>query len=512
MTKGEAGDRLPIVIQSGRKGALMKPVQSFLAFLAFAGAAALGLLALGNLATLIVKGPAAQQIVRVEGDMQAAAPAAASNGMQASEAANAKPQAAETDTATSDAIDPDKGAKAFSACKACHTAENGGANKVGPNLWGAVNRAPASVEGFKYSKAMVAFAGGKWEPAVLDDYLANPKKIVPGTAMAYAGMKSAADRHNLIAWLATQSDTPLAADQLGFAIAAADAPAADGAPAAPEAAEVVYADPPPPSDADIAKSNEAVAALKALLPNLDYERARHHPIHLKPAIDAATDAECLVCHEEVLATNTREKSPAGVESAQSIAWYQTLSTYDGPQATFHQRHATTPYARAVMNLKCNFCHQGNDVREESPTMTVTEAAMASNNGAEPFTNRKMVNPSKTCLLCHGAMPDPVNIMGLAGPWHEARVDLESEEAPNGCITCHGELFRTNRHKVSYLNAATIEDLAAESSDVCFGCHGGRSWYRVSYPYPRHPWPGMDPAVPDWAKDRPTESDARYAVK
>lgn len=480
----------------------MKPVQSILAFLAFAGAAALGLLALGNLAALIVKGPSAPQIVRIEGDApKAPEPVAA--------AVEAPPAATETASAAPAAIEPDKGAKAFAACKACHGADKGGPNKVGPNLWALVGRATASVDGFKYSKAMAAFAGKTWSPELLDQYLAAPKTIVPGTSMAYAGMKSIADRRNLIAWLATQSDSPLAADQLGFA-AAPDTPDAEAT--APEAPAVAYADPPPPGEAEIAKSNEAIAALKALLPSLDYERARHHPVHSKPMIDAASDGECLVCHEEVLATNVREKSPAGVEAAQSLAWYQTLATYGGPQATFHQRHATTDYARAVMTLKCNFCHQGNDVREESPTVTVAEADMASNNGGEPFTNRKMVNPEKTCLLCHGAMPDPVNIMGLAGPWHEARVDLETEETPNGCLTCHAELFRTNRHKVSYLNAATIEDLATESSDVCFGCHGGRAWYRNSYPYPRHTWPGMDPAVPDWAKDRPTESDPRYAVK
>jgi hypothetical protein len=115
----------------------------------------------------------------------------------------------------------------------------------------------------------------------------------------------------------------------------------------------------------------------------------------------------------------------------------------------------------------------------------------------------MVNPSQTCLLCHGAMPDPVNIMGLAGPWPEARKDLESARMlPTAACPATRTLFRTNRHNVTYLNAATIEDVAKESSDVCYGCHGGRAWYMNSYPYPRHPWPGMDTStVPDWAKDR-----------
>ena len=51
----------------------------------------------------------------------------------------------------------------------------------------------------------------------------------------------------------------------------------------------------------------------------------------------------------------------------------------------------------------------------------------------------------------------------------------------------------------------------KNADVCYGCHGGRSWYRIGYAYPRHSWEGMSPEVPDWAKNRPTESEARFAL-
>ena len=98
-------------------------------------------------------------------------------------------------------------------------------------------------------------------------------------------------------------------------------------------------------------------------------------------------------------------------------------------------------------------------------------------------------------------------------WHQLRDDLETADTPNGCLSCHAEQFRTVRHQVSYLKPDAIEAAAqAGSSDTCYGCHGGRSWYRNSYPYPRHPWPGMDAAVPDWAKSRPTASDSRYAIR
>jgi hypothetical protein len=113
----------------------------------------------------------------------------------------------------------------------------------------------------------------------------------------------------------------------------------------------------------------AVEALKKATAGWDHQRAKYHPIHFKPAIDKATNGECLACHQEVLDTPVREKSPAGVEAQTSLAWYQTLATYDGPQMTFHQRHMSSPYAKAVMNLQCTFCHQGNDPREEAPVMS-----------------------------------------------------------------------------------------------------------------------------------------------
>ena len=81
----------------------------------------------------------------------------------------------------------------------------GGPNVVGPNLFGVVGRAVAAHEGYQYSDAMKAFAeGGKvWDPATIDAYLANPKGVVPGTKMAFPGVKSEADRANVIAYLET---------------------------------------------------------------------------------------------------------------------------------------------------------------------------------------------------------------------------------------------------------------------------------------------------------------------
>ncbi len=81
---------------------------------------------------------------------------------------------------------------------------------------------------------------------------------------------------------------------------------------------------------------------------------------------------------------------------------------------------------------------------------------------------------------------------------------------NNCLLCHANI-RTTRHQVNFLKADAIEAAAAEDPDVCFGCHGGRQWYRIAYPYPRHSWDGMGDDIPDWAKDRPTESEPRFLI-
>ncbi|MEA1650268.1 cytochrome c family protein [Nitrospirillum sp. BR 11164] len=102
--------------------------------------------------------------------------------------------------AAQSAGDPVKGEKIFVRCKACHSAEKDGADKLGPNLWGVVGRASASEEGFNYSPAMKG-AGLKWDAATLDVYLTKPAALVPGTRMAFPGIPAAQDRADVIAYL-----------------------------------------------------------------------------------------------------------------------------------------------------------------------------------------------------------------------------------------------------------------------------------------------------------------------
>ena len=104
--------------------------------------------------------------------------------------------------------DPEAGAKKFRQCKACHTVESGGGNRVGPNLYGVIGRPVASVDGFKYSSAMRDH-GGNWDIERLDAFLENPRKTVPRTRMSYRGLSDPEDRADMIAYLNTQSDSPI---------------------------------------------------------------------------------------------------------------------------------------------------------------------------------------------------------------------------------------------------------------------------------------------------------------
>lgn len=497
----------------------MKRLESVFGAIALTLAGSTAVLAVVAVGALVVKGP---QSLHQNPPPVSPSPAQVETASTDTQPGNAAAAGAVQAAAMPD---PAAGQVVFKKCASCHTADKGGASRTGPNLWGVLNRPAAAVEGFKYSDAMLAQNSETWTPAHLDAFLTKPKDAVPGTSMSFPGLSKPADRMNLIAWLATQSDTPADPASLGFEAVAvavtADAPAEamTDEPATDEAAAIVYTDPPAPTDDEIAAIAARIVALQAELPAQDYQRARFNPIHFPPMIDTASDGECLTCHQEILDHKVRETSPAGIKSNEALAWYQTLDTYLPQERTgqseFHWRHYNSSLAQQTMNLSCNFCHRGNDPREESPDLMPLRAAFSTDAAHPEFTLRKMVNPSETCLRCHGAMPDPVNIMGLGGPWPEVRADMEDQSDPdptvaNGCLTCHAEMFRTNRHNVTYLKAAGIENLAQAGSDTCYGCHGGRAWYRISYPYPRHAWPGMDPEVPEWAKDRPTASDPRYA--
>lgn len=132
--------------------------------------------------------------------------------------------------------DAKKGESFTKPCHACHDFHKGGAIKVGPPLWGVVGRKRDSVAGFAYSDAMKA-KGGDWTYDALNEFIADPKKDIPGTKMAFAGEKEPQKRADILAYLRTLSDNPVPFPAVAAAAPAAkaEAPAAKDAPAAKEA-------------------------------------------------------------------------------------------------------------------------------------------------------------------------------------------------------------------------------------------------------------------------------------
>lgn len=94
-------------------------------------------------------------------------------------------------------------------CQSCHTFESGGADGTGPHLWDIVGRAIASVSGFNYSGALNEL-GGNWGYEELDGFLERPAAYAPGTNMTFAGLRDEGQRMDLIAYLRSLSDTPMA--------------------------------------------------------------------------------------------------------------------------------------------------------------------------------------------------------------------------------------------------------------------------------------------------------------
>ncbi len=142
------------------------------------------------------------------------------------------------------AADIAKGEAKFGSCKSCHTATAGGAAGIGPNLFGIVGKGVAGGS-FAYSEDLKKL-GGKWDWATLDSWLKNPKAMVSGTKMSFAGFSDGADRANVIAYLNAQgSNLPMpAAPAAAPAEEVKEGAVKDGAPeasaaasAAPEAAK-----------------------------------------------------------------------------------------------------------------------------------------------------------------------------------------------------------------------------------------------------------------------------------
>ncbi len=211
--------------------------------------------------------------------------------------------------ATADAA---AGQASFRRCTACHTAEEGGANRVGPNLWGIVNRPVAGKEGFAYSAGMQAFAEGGtvWDFEHLSGFLVNPRSYVQGTSMSFAGISDPQEEANLIAYLNTLSATPAPLPEIAPA-AAEEAPAEDAAaPAEGEAAP-----------ADAAAPTEATPATPT--PETDGTDAGAEPDAATPAVPQAGDGQSApegqVTPEDAAPAEEEEQTSAPAQADQAAA-------------------------------------------------------------------------------------------------------------------------------------------------------------------------------------------------
>ncbi|WOE76225.1 c-type cytochrome [Alterisphingorhabdus coralli] len=146
------------------------------------------------------------------------------------------------------AADADAGAKVFAKCTSCHSIEKGGANGIGPNLYGVMGKGHGAVAGFAYSEAISGISE-PWGFENMSAWLKSPRRYADGTKMTFAGLGNDEDRANVIAYLNQNSDSPLplpapaapaAEGEEGEAAAEGEEPAAEGegeaaAEAAPEA-------------------------------------------------------------------------------------------------------------------------------------------------------------------------------------------------------------------------------------------------------------------------------------
>ncbi|HUI21800.1 MAG TPA: cytochrome c family protein [Methylocella sp.] len=172
------------------------------------------------------------------------------------------------------AADVKKGEADTKPCQSCHNFEEGAGAKIGPPLYGVVDRTKGSVEGFAYSDSIKA-KGGKWTYADLDQFLADPKSYAPGTKMTYAGEADPKKRADIIDYLHTLSNNP---EPLPASAQTGSAPSASAGATPARPTEPAPADHPGPLPADGSAASARSASTEAPLPGL-----KEHPVKVKAA-------------------------------------------------------------------------------------------------------------------------------------------------------------------------------------------------------------------------------------
>jgi len=222
----------------------------------------------------------------------------------------------------------DDGPKVFKKCTACHKAEKGAPNGVGPHLWGIVGRGIGAEAGFAYSNVL-AEKGGVWDFAALNGFLEAPKKWAPGTKMGFVGLSKPEDRASVIAWLNEQSDSPLPIPAADVAEAPAEADTAEAeAPAetetveaeAPADAETAEAEAPAEAETAEAEAPAEVETAEAEAPAEAETAEAEAPAEVETAeAEAPAEAETAEAEAPAEAEAAEVEAPAEVETAEAEA-------------------------------------------------------------------------------------------------------------------------------------------------------------------------------------------------
>lgn len=252
-------------------------------------------------------------------------------------------------------------------CTACHTFDEGGANRVGPNLWDIVGRPIGGADGFNYSDALSGLSDQTWGYENLDAFLAAPKAWAPGTKMAYAGLKKADDRAELIAYLRGLSNDPQPLPEAE----AAPEPAAE---TVVEAASEVVAETAAEVTGAATEAGEAVAEPAAEAGEAIAETESVSETAAGIASDVATDA-----------SDAAETASNGTE-AEAAAPGETQEAAAVPASGLAAMIAAAdPAAGQKVARKCRACHSfdsGGGNRVGPPLYGVLGRAVA---GVEGYT-------------------------------------------------------------------------------------------------------------------------------
>ena len=171
--------------------------------------------------------------------------------------------------------DVKKGQADTKPCQSCHNFEKGAAAKIGPPLYGVVDRTKASVQGFNYSDALKS-KGGKWTYGDLDQFLTNPKAYAQGTKMTFAGEADPMKRADIIDYLHTLADNPEPLPASGPAESGHGTSAETPLPLPKEHA---VSDNPEPLPASRSAESPAGASTEPTLPKAKVEAAETKPVH-----------------------------------------------------------------------------------------------------------------------------------------------------------------------------------------------------------------------------------------